>query len=251
MIDGSRTRRFSPTEVVESLRHALLPYDQRAMFFFLLRQQHKFFRKGVAPFGTYFEFGVGAGDSLLAMLLGLRDFCRSTGYRSRDFRVVVFDTFRGLPPKNSWRDASREWKEGMFASSVEDIRRRLRSRGVEKIPGSLRFVEGPFEKTLTPELRAELVPGPMARPAVVTVDVDYYSSTKTVLEWLRPELPSGAQLYFDDFWSFHGSPQHGQIAALEEFNAAGDGYLRNNPTIGPGGLSSNLFSFSRKEFEYQ
>jgi len=242
---------IQPTFLFESLRCSLLPYDQRAMFYFLLRHQYKFSRLRVAPFGTYFEFGVGHGDSLVSFLRGLRDFSRTDGYPSSQFRVYAFDTFAGLPEKSSPKDESREWKAGMFASSVDAIRRRLRQAGVDSVPGSVRYIEGRFEESLTPELRAELIPAPGAGPAIVTIDVDYYSSTRTVLEWLRPVLPTGAHVYFDDFWSFHGNPHMGQPAAIDEFNAIGDGYLRNNPSIAPRGLASNLFAFSRKEFEYR
>lgn len=242
---------LNPTFIFESLRHTFLRYDQRSLFYFLLGHQYKFARRGVSPFGSYFEFGTGVGDSLHAFLMALRDFCRTSGYDPADFRVCAFDTFSGLPPVASWKDNSREWHQGMFAASQDQIRARLRRASLEKLAGSLRFVQGRFEDTLSPQLRSDLAPSDSAAPAIVTIDVDYYSSTRTVLEWLRPVLPSGAFVYFDDLWSFHGNPRYGQWAAIDEFNSAKEGLLRNNPSIPPGGLAANLFVYSRRDFEYK
>jgi hypothetical protein len=242
---------FAPTWVFETLRRAFLPYDQRALFYFLLRHQYKFAKLNVAPFGSYFEFGVGSGDSLVAFLLALRDFSRTDGFKPRDFRVSAFDTFAGLPEKSSSKDDSREWGPGKFAYSLDQVKRRVATAGLTSLPGELRFVEGNFEKTLTPGLRENLVSSVERAPAIVNIDVDYYSSTKTVLEWLRPVLRTGTHVFFDDYWSFSGNPHYGQLAAIEEFNGVGDGLLRNNPSLAPSGLVSNLFVFSKKEFEYR
>jgi len=160
--------------------------------------------------------------------------------------VFGFDSFEGLPAKVSPKDASPDWFEGQFAKSTEEIRPMLKG-----IPHEL--IKGFFQESLTDELRKELSRYP---PSIVTVDVDYYSSAKVVLEWLRPILPTGCLFYFDDVWSFYGNPEMGELAAIKEFNEKGDGYIlpyddwfvsynRFYPD-----LHGRVYVYCRKEWEY-
>jgi hypothetical protein len=59
----------------------------------------------------------------------------------------------------------------------------------------------------------------------VMMDCDFYSSTKTVLEWIRPLLRDGTIFMFDDIWAFMGHPDFGELRAIREFNAKGPGLL--------------------------
>jgi hypothetical protein len=156
---------------------------------------------------AYYEFGTGSGNTLQRALSVLRHFPES--------RVFLFDSFEGLPASNDPRDRLQGWNAGSFAFSEEYIRALVVKNGfpLERV----RFVKGYFEKSLTPELAAELRATP---PSFATVDVDYYSSTKLALEFLAPFLVSGATFYFDDLWSFDGHPAYGQLRALMEFNEA-------------------------------
>ncbi|KKK56985.1 hypothetical protein LCGC14_3059030, partial [marine sediment metagenome] len=81
----------------------------------------------------------------------------------------------------------------------------------------------------------------------VNFDFDFYSSTKTVLEWLRPILNSGTLFHFDDIWSFFGHPDLGQLAAIREFNEVGDGWLVPYPRLG---RNNHVYIYSRREFEF-
>jgi len=94
------------------------------------------------------------------------------------------------------------------------------SRQIDLSRGNVRFIQGFFEDSLTSELAKDLATHP---PSIVTVDVDYYSSTKSVLEWLLPFTPTGCLFYFDDIWLFYGHPQMGQVAAINELNCGGLG----------------------------
>jgi hypothetical protein len=109
---------------------------------------------------------------------------------------------------------------------------------------NIHFIEGNFDKSLTKKLQNSLLRFP---PQIVTIDVDYYTSTKTVLEWLQPILKSGTYIYFDDIWAFHGHPDKGQVKAIREFNERGEGYLTSFPQAG---LASMTYLYARKEFEY-
>ena len=60
---------------------------------------------------------------------------------------------------------------------------------------------------------------------IITIDCDLYSSTATVLEWLRPLLRHGTLFYFDDIWAFLGHPEYGEMRAIAEFNAKAAGLL--------------------------
>ncbi len=237
-----------PEYFANSVRRLLSPGNYRAMFYFLLLRQGHFAQAGIAPWGSYYEFGVGWGGTLVAFLHALSD-CRKTLGRMGDlYRVVGFDSFEGLPKQSSPRDESAEWRPALFAHSLEEIRQTIASARLDLRAVDLRFVRGFFDTSLTDGLRNELREFP---PSIVTVDVDYYSSTKVVLEWLRPVLRSGTLFYFDDIWSFHGNPQYGQLAAIREFNSLGDGQLVNLPAEVPVNLLSHVYVFSRKEFEYR
>ena len=40
------------------------------------------------------------------------------------------------------------------------------------------------------------------------------TSTLESLSWLDRFIASGALIYFDDMWAFHGHPEYGQIRAI-------------------------------------
>jgi hypothetical protein len=203
-------------------------------------------KRGQGPFGNYYEFGVGGGRTLMAYIKALNLFCRAK--RARDFykfHIFGFDSFEGLPEKRSFRDDNPSiWWKGAFSHSVQEIEEKIHRYGVDLKHGNIRFIKGFFEDTLTSELRDNLKE---FTPAIVTVDVDYYSSAKTVLEWLRPFVSSGTLFYFDNIWNFHGHPEYGELYAINEFNKIGDGQLVSFPVLGK---ATNAYIFSRKELEY-
>lgn len=192
---------------------------------------------------SYFEFGVGQGNTLIQYIKALRSFCQIFGKDCSQYRIFAFDSFRGLPDKKGLADDHPIWKRGDFAYSVDEVKARLQREKVDLSRIKIEFIKGYFADALTPELRENLRAHP---PTIVTIDVDYYSSTKTVLEWLEPILPSGALLYFDDIWSFHGHPEYGEIAAINEFNERAEGWLIPYPELG---LVSRVFVYVRKKLE--
>jgi hypothetical protein len=183
---------------------------------------------------VYYEFGTGGGNTLQRALSVLREFDNT--------HVVLFDSFEGLPDASSPRDAHVGWKTGDFAFSEDYIRGIITKNEfpLERV----RFVKGFFEKSLTQELAEELKATP---PAFVTVDVDYYSSTRTVLDWLAPLLVSGSTFYFDDLWSFDGHPEFGQLKALSEFNELNKkrGQLVQNAIF-----NNRIYSYFNWDYEF-
>jgi Macrocin-O-methyltransferase (TylF) len=209
-----------------------------------LRSQHH--RRRLGPHGTYYEFGVGRGRTMARYLRALKLYCVVADLDLYSYRIFAFDSFEGLPPKQSPRDDFPLWRPGLFRGTQEEARARI-ARQINLGRGTVRFIKGFFEQSLTPALAAELQNFP---PAIVTIDVDYYSSTKTVLEWLTPFTPSGCLFYFDDIWGFYGHPEMGELAAINEFNRAGAGFLTPYTELGTtvGGKS---YIFARKEYEHR
>lgn len=182
---------------------------------------------------SYWEFGTGSGNTLQRALSVLGKFT--------DTNVVLFDSFEGLPEPTASHDAHVTWNAGDFAFSIDYIRCVVaKTRYPEE---RVRFVKGFFEQSLTPALADELRGRP---PAFVTLDVDYYSSTKTVLAFLQPLLGSGCHLFFDDLWSFDGHPNFGQQKALNEFNAKNErGQLIPNPIF-----HNRIYSYFNWDYEF-
>lgn len=187
------------------------PYFSRARFFYhALNFLRDAARTGESPWGAYWEFGVGVGS--------LRDFYRA--WRQIAQReslgpptVVGFDTFTGLPAPTHPADARPDWTPGKFATSMDAVLRMAQDEGM---PAPL-LLAGRFEYTLIPYQNLTVPP-----PMLVTIDVDYYSSTCTVLDFLAARAPAGTLCYFDDIWAFAGDPSRGQLRAIRDFNQRPD-----------------------------
>lgn len=210
-----------------------------------LRSQHHRHNLGLGPNGTYYEFGVGRGRTMARYLRALKLYCEVAELDPYSYRIFAFDSFEGLPAKQSPRDDSPLWRPGLFSTTLDETRTRIGSQ-IDLGHGTVRFIKGFFEHSLTPALAEELSKHP---PAIVTIDVDYYSSTKTVLDWIIPFTPSGCLFYFDDIWGFYGHPEMGELAAINQLNASGAGYLTPYTELGTtvGGKS---YVFARREYEY-
>jgi len=197
-----------------------------------------------SPFGTYYEFGVGWGGTLASYFLALEKFCKDHNYSAKEFRIFGFDSFKGLPKSEHPSDCRYLWDEGKMSFPLELIKKKLQTYPFSKNFQNIEFIEGFYDEVLTERLQTKLSSYP---PSIVTIDVDLYTSTKLVLDWLRPILMSGAVIYFDDIWSFHGHLDFGQIKAINEFNSENDGLLTSFPTFGEVG---KVYIYSRKKYEY-
>jgi len=208
-----------------------------------LRHQH---HQRFGPEGNYYEFGIGKGRSMSRFLRALKVFCDAEDLDLYSYSLFLFDSFEGMPSKSSPRDEHPGFSKGVLSFSLEQTRTRM-SKQLDLSRGNVHFIKGFFDESLTPELANGLAAHP---PSLVTVDVDYYTSTKSVLEWILPFTPTGCLFYFDDIWLFYGHPEMGQVAAINEINQSGIGYLIPYPELGTtvGGRS---FVFSRREFELQ
>ena len=197
------------------------------------RQSHRNLLFTGKPQLNYYEFGVGI-RTLGRYLTSLKLFCERKGYAFDSFHVYVFDSFQGLPPRKDEKDNYVEWKEGAFKTTLPTLKNQLTRLGFNPDAPTLHYVVGFYEKTLTKSLQKDLKAQP---PSIVTVDVDYYSSTIRLLNWLKPILRSGAIFYFDDLWAFDGNPYYGQPAAINQFNKQRDGGLIPYPEFDLGGCT--------------
>ncbi|MEM3907201.1 MAG: hypothetical protein QXZ17_10135, partial [Nitrososphaerota archaeon] len=104
--------------------------------------------------------------------------------------------------------------KGQFKGSMDEIKEVIEKSYSEILP-NVKFIKGYFEKTLNEELKKELRPYP---PSFVNIDVDYYSSTKYVLEFVSSISQEGTIFYFDDIYEYLGNFTKGEARAIDEFN---------------------------------
>src|SRR5207237_8887813 len=128
-------------------------------------------------------------------------------------KLWAFDSFQGFPtPREA--DAHPEWAEGKMAITVAEFRAACAKRGSPR--DAYTVVPGFYEETV-----ARM--SPMDEPADIAlayVDCDLYTSTRTVLEFLRPRLKHGMIVAFDDYFCWSATQMSGERKAWLELAAA-------------------------------
>lgn len=156
---------------------------------------------------TLIEFGVAGGAGLLNMCRIAERTKQATGI---DFRVVGFDSGKGMPPAVDYRDLPESFQAGDFPMDEQRLR--------EALPDFAELVIGDVTETVPAFCRALSEEAPVG---FVSIDVDYYSSAKSALEVLkgRPEhyLPI-VPVYLDDIGVDGSNPWTGELLAVDEFN---------------------------------
>jgi len=155
------------------------------------------------------EFGVAGGNGLVAMERHAEAVQAETGV---EVAVYGFDTGKGMPPPQDYRDMPYMWQPGYFAMDVPTLRARLKSA---------RLILGDVAETLREF--ADKEPPPIG---FIAFDLDYYSSTVAALEVLEAghqHLLPRVACYFDDMvgdvdWAYNEFT--GELLAIKEFNAA-------------------------------
>jgi len=105
-------------------------------------------------------------------------------------RLVVCDSFRGMPP-NQEQHANiygrrTEFREGAFRGTLSLVQRNVERFGAAQV---CRFVKGWFADTL---------PALVEPVDVVLLDVDLVESTRTCVRWLYPRIRAGGTLLSQD-----------------------------------------------------
>lgn len=162
------------------------------------------------------EFGVADGYAFTKKLYAAQ-------YLKMSDRVMChgFDTFEGLPEVEETVDRSLisgdDWEAGTYKGRYEN----LKSYCAEKYD-NFELHRGLFEDTLTTDFLETLAE---YKPALIWIDCDYYSSTKSIFEKLIPYIPTGCVIYFDDIYYNYSSRFTGEMRAVHEINSGqfGDG----------------------------
>lgn len=152
------------------------------------------------------EFGVAGGNGLIALE-------RIAERLEVEFKIAIdvygFDSSRGLPKLQDYRDLPNLWPEGAYPMDEEKLRALLK------------------RATLIIGLVRDTVPEFLAcRPApigFIAFDLDLYSSTMDAFLTLEAEpaiLMPRIYCYFDDILGLSYGHHNGERLAIAEFNAA-------------------------------
>ena len=200
---------------ISLLVHLFGSFRTKVAFDLIVRQQHAFCLLEAAdiavklgiPRLTAVEFGVANGTGLMNICSIAERVTRTTGV---EFDVVGFDTGAGMPPPIDYRDHPDLYGEGDYP---------LQDRGqlLGRLPDNAKILFGDVSATL-PEF---LLSGP-APIGFVSIDLDYYSSTKDALHLLTAEDPSlylpTTLMYIDDLQFREHNAYCGELLAINEFN---------------------------------
>lgn len=160
--------------------------------------------------GDYLEFGVFEGTSLIAAFENDRRF-RTPETPRRAF--WGFDSFEGFKYFNG-RDRHPFFKEGDFASSYEQTRRRIERHFNGRADWHL--VKGYFEETIGGKTAPDLG---IAKISVALIDCDLGTPALVALNFMAPALQNGAVLILDDYFAYCGSQREGVAGAFHQFQA--------------------------------
>jgi len=150
--------------------------------------------------GDFIETGVWRGGACILMR-GLL-----AAYNQRDRKVVVADSFEGLPPPDAERfpadagDTHHEFRE--LAISFESVKAHFDAYGL--LDGQVEFLKGWFSDTL-PTLAGRQF-------ALIRLDGDMYQSTIEALDNLYDLLSPGGFVIIDDYGAIPACK-----AAVDEF----------------------------------
>ncbi|HQT65138.1 MAG TPA: class I SAM-dependent methyltransferase [Acidocella sp.] len=134
--------------------------------------------------GLFLEFGVASGRTLRIIA------------DAHAGKVYGFDGFNGLP---------EDWRPGYPAGSF--------AQQPPEIPENAELVIGWFDKTLP-----HFVVHHQKPVSFLHIDCDLYSSTKTILHWLKDAIVPGTVIVFDEFLNYPGWRAH-EYKAWNEFVA--------------------------------
>lgn len=191
-------------------------FRSKVAFDLVLRQNHAYAILSCADLArelgirevTLIEFGVAAGAGLLNICELAKRVTRETGVR---FRIVGFDTGKGMPPPQSYRDHPEIYQQGDFPMNHEALQRSL--------PDNAQLVIGEINGSVAPFLETVTADAPVG---FVSIDVDYYTSTRdslAVLDGKASQYLPRVQIYLDDVEHPSHNSWCGERLAVQEFNA--------------------------------
>jgi hypothetical protein len=177
-----RAKQETVDYIYPHLKTAMLFADRYGLLDYAMRRA-----QANKPNGLVCEFGVAGGKTI-----------RFLAERTRA-TVHGFDSFEGLP--EDWTGTAEQ--AGRFNAKGKP----------PKAPANVRFHSGWFDKS-APKFIAE-TPG---EAALLHLDADLYSSTKTVLDAFRGRIGPGTVLVFDEYYNYPNWREH-EFRAFQEFVA--------------------------------
>ena len=152
---------------------------------------------------VFFEFGCHSGRTYSAALLASK-------FLNFELKNYAFDSFEGLPETTKEEDGY--FRTGTFNTKKDDFVKIVKDRtGISLNDNQL--IEGYYEKSLTKQL-SERLPKSVG---FIHIDVDLYSSTVTVLDFIKKFLVAGTVILFDDWYCFPPGKEMGERRAFNEF----------------------------------
>lgn len=196
--------RYNPTAKSRWIRNSYTPFgraQRQQVFLEIARFAH--INRPIS--GYYMEFGSHEANTMRQAW--------NTFHFLFDWKFIAFDSFEGLPEIQEI-DRQEIWKQGKLKTAEERFVSTCLNHGVDR--QRLRTVKGFYNKSLTEELKKELLP---SKAAVVYVDCDLYHSTVPVLEFIKDFIQKGTVIVFDDWNCFLADPEKGERRAWREFCA--------------------------------
>jgi hypothetical protein len=178
-----------------------LHYPQYAVGLQMAARHAKHF--GLGGFSAV-EFGVAGGRGLLTLSNYAQQVSRTTGLK---IEVVGFDTGKGLPKSLDWRDTPWRFNQGDYPCDIDVLRARLNGHADLKL--------GDVAETVPEWLSGSRLPlGFMA------IDVDYYSSTISILRAIDSVPPDRlvpiVATWLDDIYIYGVPDFAGELAAIQD-----------------------------------
>lgn len=152
---------------------------------------------------VFFEFGCHSGRTYSAAL-------SASKFLKFELQNFAFDSFSGLPETIKSEDGI--FKSGTFNTSKKDFIKIVKQKSGVLLEED-QIIEGYYDKSLTDKLSKRLP----KRVGFVHIDVDLYSSTVTVLDFIKKFLVSGTVILFDDWYCFPPGKEMGERRALNDF----------------------------------
>ena len=153
--------------------------------------------------GYYFEFGCNEANTFRMAY--------NTFKNLFDLKYVAFDSFEGLP-KVEGIDKMEVFHEGKLKFDKNKFVELVKKEGIKD--EEFIVVKGFYEESLNQKLIEELSP---TKAAVIYIDCDLYTSTVSVLEFIKHFLQPGTIIIFDDWNCFFVYENRGQKKAFSEF----------------------------------
>ena len=155
---------------------------------------------------VFFEFGCHSGRTFSAAVNAAKYF------NMMDAEFYAFDSFEGLPTTNVEEDGI--FRTGSFCTSKSDFLKIVKQKTGLDLNND-HIIEGFYSDSLTTELQ-ERTP----KVGMVHIDVDLYSSTMQILEFIKPLIMVGTVIVFDDWYCFPPGSNKGEMRAVKESSAA-------------------------------